>query len=470
MRRFARVFGLIASVGCAAPAASTPSSAPSPGASAPPASAGPVKSEAQANSSEAADKVVADALAVVSRVRGLPIRSVVPGKRLNREQLRAEMVRLMAEDTPPEALRGNAELLFALDTVAWDFDFQATVTELYAGELAGFYDPKKKSMVLAADLPEAAERVALYHELVHALQDQSFQIADAVGWREEASDELAAHHAVLEGDATSAMMDVLAAVQGTEPIRMTPEMLQAESVLTEASPRLALVPSVLKRSMLAPYLDGLGFVLALRDRGGFPEVDRALKERPSSTEQILHVDKFLAKEPVQALPVITGPAELGEITYRDVIGEQGLRIVFEEGMPTRAAVAAASDWGADRLAVFSAGEQRAVRWHLVFDSESAARRATAALARLALRPELGEEAAASSQALRPFAEAHAAELAVQSGRLCQLRPQRGPFALVRRDRHVGVTLGPYRRTRTNVRAAGDCPQALNWADQLARAR
>jgi len=473
MSGFSRVLALVSLTGCAAPAASPPSSTweiEQAGAAAPKPRTAKSK-PAQQRSSGATDKVVSETLALVSRVRGLPIRAPVVGKRMSREELHAEMVRMLAEDAEPEVIQGNTEVLFALDLVPWDFDFQDTIVKLYANEIAGFYDSKKNSMVLAADLSKDAERITLYHELVHALQDQYSEISDAVGKREEEdSDAKAARHAVLEGDATSAMIDVLAADRGLKPVRVTPEMLLANSVITKGAAHLEGVPPVLKRSMLAPYVDGLGFVVALRDRGGYPAVDRALKELPVSTEQILHVEKFLAKEPVLALPAIPGAPGLGEVLFRDVIGEQALRIAFEDGMSARAASAAASDWGGDRLAVFSAGEQRAVRWHLVFDSEPAAWRAMDALARLALRPELGKASSKSEQTLRTFTDARTAELAVQSGRLCQLRPQRGPFALVRRDRHIGVTLGPYLRTRSGVHSAGECSQALRWADELAHAR
>ncbi len=387
---------------------------------------------------------------------------------MDRNNLRSEVERLMRQDTPVEVMRGNAELLFALDTVLADFDFETAIAELYAGELAGFYDPKLRRMVLATDLPEQLEKITLYHELVHALQDQNFDLGRSTEWREDASDELGAWHALLEGDATSTMMDVVGAVQNIAPPPVTPEMLRAEGLLLQAAPRLAHVPGVLKRSLLAPYVDGLGFALALRERGGFAEVDRAHQSPPVSTEQVLHVDKYFSKEPVVPVPAIPVPPGFGASAFRDVMGEQGLRILFEDSMPERLAVLAASDWGGDRIAVFSEGELRVVRWHLVFDTDVAARRAAVAFARGALRPELEVSPPTSEQTVRSFADARAAELAVRAGRLCQVRPQRGAFALVVRGKHLGMTLGPYRRTRTDVRAAGECPQALVWAEQLAR--
>lgn len=437
-----------------------------------------------------ADLVVAEALTLVARVRELPAKKPVPGLRMQRPELRVEVERLLIDETPREALAGNAELLFALDTVPADFDLEKTISVLYAAELAGFYDPKEHHMVLATDLGRDAETLTLYHELVHALQDQHFDLGKSLTFHPEQSDVLGALHALAEGDATSAMMDIFAAARGVPAKDIPSEALRLNAIVLQASPDLAQVPGVIARSMIAPYADGLDFVRYLRQhRGGFAGVNQAFEKPPLSTEQVLHPEKYLANEAVEALPAPAAPPGFSEGAFRDVMGEQGLRLLFEDWAPESDASSAASDWGGDRIAVFAEGDKRVVLWHLVFDTEVAARRALTLFARGALRPELpgrpgavgasgGSGAAATAGGpgkgadvrLRPFIPRREADAALQGGRLCRLRAERGAFAVVRHGRHIGVTLGPYLRGATVVRAGDTCPQALAWAERVANQR
>ena len=428
----------------------------------------------------AADGAVAEALELVARVRQLPAKAQVPGVRMERTELYAEMQRLLVEETPREALAGNAELLFALDTVPESFELERTIAALYASELAGFYDPKARQMVLATDLGRDAEAVTLYHELVHALQDQHFDLGRSLTFRPEESDTQAALHSLAEGDATSAMVDIFAAARGVATIDIPSSALRLQSVVLQATPGSIQVPGIIARSILAPYADGLDFVRYLREhRGGFPGVNQAFEKPPLSTEQILHPEKYLAQEPIVQLPAPAAPPGFSEGVFRDVVGEQALRLLFEEWAPASDAASAASDWGGDRVAVFSQGQSRVVRWHLVFDTDAAARRAMTLFGRGALRQELPAGSGAgvpdavaegAGFGLRPFTRRAEAEAAVRAGRLCRPRAVRGAFAIARRGRHLGVTLGPYVRGPARVAPGDLCPQALAWAEAVASER
>jgi hypothetical protein len=321
-------------------------------------------------------------------------------------------------------------------------------------------------MVLASDLSEDEQAITLYHELVHALQDQHYDLSEALDWKPELSDLQSALQALAEGDATLAMIDVARTAAGQPQMEFPAGLLQLDSLLTQAKPELAEVPGFLVRALISPYADGLAFVSEIRRRGGgWDAVDRVWRERPVSTEQILHPEKYLAHEAVVPVAAIMAPPGFGQSAFRDVMGELGLRLLFEEWAPSQAASQAASDWGGDRLAVVSDGARRAVLWHLVFDDEAAARRALSMFARGALRPEL----TAAVPGARPRTDAAQAEQATSQDRLCTTRPRRGPFAIVRHGRHLGVTLGPYQKSRIADTSADTCPLSLGWADALARA-
>jgi hypothetical protein len=218
--------------------------------------------------------------------------------------------------------------------------------------------------------------------------------------------------------------------------------------------------------VVAPYLDGLSFVNALRRRGGWAAVDAAWARLPRSTEQVLHLEKYDANEGFATLPPLEAPSpSLAHAVYSDIYGEETLRVLFEEWMPAGAAREAASGWDGDRVTAFSDGGVTAVAWAIRYDSDAAASRGLRAFARGALAredPELDPRGR-----LAEFVSAEEAARQTRAGQLCHERHTRGPFAVLRHGRDLVVTLGPFRRNSGSVASDGDCAAALKWANRLA---
>ena len=59
---------------------------------------------------------------------------------------------------------------------------------------------------------------------------------------------------------------------------------------------LMAAPAILRERMTFPYLGGMSFMGQLFRAGGFALVNRVYEHPPTTTEQILHVDKYLAGE------------------------------------------------------------------------------------------------------------------------------------------------------------------------------
>jgi hypothetical protein len=204
---------------------------------------------------------------------------------------------------------------------------------------------------------------------------------------------------------------------------------------------------VLKRSLIAPYIDGLAFVHVLRRRGGWAEVDRVWGQLPESTEQLLHPDKLFAHEhPVTIAVPAAPPRGPATVALHDVFGEQALRILFEEWIARRPAAAAAADWGGDRVAVFREEGRVATALHVRYDNE-----ATAALGFAAFKAGI---------------EAQGGPTTVSKSRSCVERGDRGPLLAVHAKRDVVVVAGPYVAAKDRMASAGDCGGAAVWADRV----
>jgi hypothetical protein len=362
------------------------------------------------------------------------------------------------EETPKDVMEATEAFLYAFGTVDAGFDYRASVISLMSSQLLGFYDPKQKAFFVAGQLRGEEADVTLWHELVHALQDQYFDLSSVLDWQPDWGDRQAAVHALAEGDATSAMLDAMLEPRGVTALQLPDGLMRAESVLGSAA---LTAPPVLVRSLLAPYADGLSFTNYLRRAGGFAAVDQAWRSPPVSTEQLLHPEKFLAHEPPLDVALPQPPGHLpgfGE-RFHDVMGEQTVRVLLEEWLPAHTAADAAADWGGDRLSVFSDAEHTrwTVAWHLRFDSEAAAGRCLAAFARSAPLT----DRTAKARALAPPATS---PIPSQS---CRERSQQGPLALVRHGRDLAITLGPFGRHTPEVAEHPGCAAATAWATTVA---
>ncbi len=367
-------------------------------------------------------------LAEVAKARGLAAKHAVAGRHVSREEMMREVDGELEREVPPSVVTGLTAALIALGLAPRDFDYLTAVRILMGEKLAGFYQPRTKTMFIAQDLPENEQTATLHHELVHALQDQHFNLGPRVAYREGAGDEQAALHALAEGEAMHVMVDLMLAPHNKSALDLTEEQLAA----MEADQTMdGDVPQILVRSLLSPYFDGQRFVSALRRRGGWDAVTKAWSAPPMSSEQLLHIAKYDAKEPPIQVAAPPPPAAEYRREFRDVLGEQGLRAVLQEWHSGPVGAALASGWGGDQLAVYVSSGKRAVAWLIVMDTEALAGRLEKGLV----------------PGLVPAAVAPAAD-----GSRCVESPQ-GPTALLRDGRRLMVTVLP----------DGTCTTARSWA-------
>ncbi len=392
------------------------------------------------------DQIVARALRQVERIRELPSKGPVRGRVIERGDMVEHVRRKLKEEVPSEVVVGTREILSMLGLVPVDFRYEESLATLLEAQLAGFYETTNKTMYLAADLEGVERRATLSHELVHALQDQHFDLDSKVKFAEGKGDEQAAIHALAEGDATSAMLDDVLEPTGRKAIDLPDELIGPQVRAGVAQdPSLEKVPSIMRTSIVAPYVDGVVFVHSLRRRGGWAAVDAVWRNPPDSTEQILHPEKMHAREKPERVPIPEGPPKgPKKRLYADVMGEQSVRLVLEEWLPRKQAETAASDWAGDYVAVFGAENQYAMAWHIRYDDKAAADRGYAAF-----RQGIGSGAATTT--------------------VCVERADRGPVAVTVRGREVVLVAGPYtRREPSGATSAGTCAQSKSWAAAVAK--
>ncbi len=124
--------------------------------------------------------------------------------------------------------------------------------------------------------------------------------------------------------------------------------------------------------MTFPYLRGLVFCTRLANDDGWKAIDKAYRDPPLSTEQILHPDKYLAHaDPPLAIDLGRLDAGCGwKEAGQNVVGELQLSVLLKSYDGRRAA----AGWGGDRYAVFEGPEGHlGLVWRTTWDTEDDAR-------------------------------------------------------------------------------------------------
>jgi hypothetical protein len=260
----------------------------------------------------------------------------------------------------------------ALGLIPADANLRNLSVELLGGGVVGFYRNDEDTLYVLSKngQPGANERVTFAHEYDHALQDQHFTVfTDQKGILDQ-TDRIMARQAVYEGDATLLMTQwAIANLSQTELL---------EWIATSSDPDVAALmkrmPAILRETLVYPYTTGLAFVQRAQSNGGWTSVDALYARMPTSTEQILHPEKYAAdEEPV----AVTLPADLATrlgsgwtVPLQDTFGEFQTGVWLRESGVARAdATAAAAGWGGDRLAVVKGPSGAwAVAWQTSWDT------------------------------------------------------------------------------------------------------
>ncbi len=290
----------------------------------------------------------------VRSLRGLQQIRPVDREFLTQVQLRQRVIDDFLADFTEEEAFVDARVLALLGLLESDFDLWNFYADLFTEQVAGFYDDDEEEMtvICGADFG-GPERLTFAHEYTHALQDQTYDLEDGLGYNDDLceadSERCAAFQALIEGDAT------LLEEQWLRTYATHEDMTDLMEFLTSfESPVFDSAPQFLRQDMLFPYMAGLEFVKKLYLEGGWAAVDAAYLNPPLSTEQILHPERYPADVPIwlKAPDLSTAlGAEWREID-RGVLGEWDIQATLNEFLPKATAVDAAMGWGGDYYLAF----------------------------------------------------------------------------------------------------------------------
>ncbi len=339
-------------------------------------------------------------------LRHLPFRTEVKRDVTDRGDLKALLLKEVDEDQSPAEFRAGELAFKAFGLINKELDWKATMIRVYAEEIAAFYDPKTKTMHLIRESATEPKKVGFFesllgkkggfdkdenktviaHELTHALADQHYDLDAMHNAVKKDDDRSLAVSALIEGEATLAMVgsqmtdwdgSQITAFPAADLDRIFSLMMPLMPMTSGAGLREA--PPILADSLLFPYLRGLVFCAQLTNKGGWGAVDGAYYQPPQSTEQILHPEKYLDQpDPpttidLGVLSPGTGWTEVG----RNVLGEFQLGVLLRR----HGGKSIAAGWDGDRYAIFENGDHKLglvwlSTWDTIDDARDFARQYT----------------------------------------------------------------------------------------------
>lgn len=274
---------------------------------------------------------------------------------LDAEAFEARRLSLMQEEGAEE-VEAVGRTLKAIGLLPLDLDVVATMEELQAASIAGFYDPEGDQLVVRGREFSPLTRVVVAHELVHALDDQWFELYRPE-YEELDSEAGFGFVAVAEGHARVVENAFRARLSTAE---QADAMREEFALLAGSGIDVFSIPPVLLESLTAPYVLGEELVTAILERDGREGLARAFEDPPRTSEQVLHPHAYLAREP--AIDVPPPPAD-GEVVDSELMGEVGLQWWLES-------VERAEGWGGDRYVTWNSGTGVCTRVDLVMDTDA----------------------------------------------------------------------------------------------------
>ena len=275
-------------------------------------------------SREEAEKLfrsVDEILGFASKDTSFPIRHDVKRQLVSRDEVANYVTKHNSEDEDAKRLRRAELVLKKFGLLPRDFDLGKFLVVLLKEQVAGYYDPKTKTVNLLDWLGVEQQKPVLAHELTHALQDQSFNLEKymkpgdtdldkkkEITWQDIANDEISTtRQAVVEGQAMVVLVDYMLAPMG-QSLKDSPQVVEAlkQGMLVGSADAVQFqnAPIYMKEALTFPYRYGIDFIADMLIKGGKDKAFTALfQDPPRTTRQIMEPQTYLSGERLDSMPL-----------------------------------------------------------------------------------------------------------------------------------------------------------------------
>lgn len=253
----------------------------------------------------------------------------------------------------------QGEVLGSLGLIRPGVDLVEVTTQSLEIGVVGFYDPVSKELVIRGSEINPFVELIIVHELVHAHDDQWLGL-DRPEIEDVDDERFLGFLSVVEGNANR--------VENAWRAELSPEKRSELSELEfsfygpDEIAILQQIPGFVLDTQFFPYQDGPVLVQAIVDAAGGGEageraVDEAIANPPTTTEQALHPEQYIAGG---SAPSVSAPAASGDVVDEGVIGELVFDIWFGDQV--------GDGWNGDRYVSFERDGQTCTVINVAADS------------------------------------------------------------------------------------------------------
>lgn len=294
---------------------------------------------------------ICDAADFVQQARGRPFKEFPNIELLDDAPFDAALLEDFEESRAE--LVEDERLMKSLGLISTDLDLFQTFRDLLEVGVVGFYDPETGRLVVRGGEFDLYGLSVLVHELVHAFDDQWFDLS-----RDDfdSADAEYGYLAVIEGNASRVENLWRDSLSSQELEDLTVQELG--SLAPEDLDRLLALPRILINLQISPYEDGELYVSSLVAEGGEEAVDERFVDPPESSEQVL---QFGTSADELAVIDVEPPPVDGPVSADGTIGELLMRFWLGG--------AAGDGWGGDRFVTWSDGDLVCTTIDIVADSD-----------------------------------------------------------------------------------------------------
>ncbi|MCO5223744.1 MAG: hypothetical protein M9953_00195 [Thermomicrobiales bacterium] len=274
------------------------------------------------------------------------------------------------EENPAEDIADWQQVLVFLGYIAPGDDILQIYTDLMSGQVLGFYDSETKELVVISTSESewnVTDKSTFVHETTHAIQDQHFGIRTVLdpALESRTDDHYYAVLSLIEGDAT--ISETIYLVRNDLIDQLIEEQKDMDFSGIDSAPLF------LQETLLFPYNQGAEFVVHFWQIGGWNAVNQIWENPPTTTEQILHPEKYEEGEGAKPVAIADPTESMSDwrlLEYNEN-GELVTKIfLLNGGASDREASSAAEGWGGDAHYVITDDEgQTAMVWASTWDTE-----------------------------------------------------------------------------------------------------
>ena len=288
-------------------------------------------------------------------IMGIGSRRPVRARTISKAQFLALYEKRMREEQDRRELHGEELFLKLFGLVPDDFDYRKTVLDLMSEQAWALYDFRQRTLFLSEWAPPEALQFALVHELVHAIDDQNFNLRKYLQGAKESEQQIA-RLAAVEGQASWVMTEW--AMRQSERSLLGNRLLAVTTATAtrfeaEQFPVYESTPLYFREVLIFPYTDGLLFQHEMIERLGIDGLRRVFERPPLTTQHVLQPDLYLegTRPDHPELPAAALPSGFKRV-YQGTFGQLDHRILLEEHLGADERGELLDKWRGGRFEVF----------------------------------------------------------------------------------------------------------------------